>query len=202
MLAQIVHSAAADRHIGARKWLSCLGFLFLRATAGGPAELAGYIARASRQATTAVAGNDLTFTSFKSVSVSWALADAPVARVIEAAHDASMDNTLGWIERHDLFTRCGRDGVQQIDVTGMLAARFTHGDARSGDPNLHTYVAVSNKVPALDGRWLAIGAGTGQDDCRRVGAVQHPPRGTSSRPAPAAIRGRPRWAPWSTGAPW
>jgi hypothetical protein len=41
-------------------------------------------------------------------------------------------------------------------VTGILAARFTHRDARSGDPNLHTHVAVSNKVQALDGRWLAI----------------------------------------------
>src|SRR5436189_6430440 len=49
-----------------------------------PRELAGYIARASRQATTAVAGYDLTFTPVKSVSVLWALADPPVARVIEA----------------------------------------------------------------------------------------------------------------------
>jgi conjugative relaxase-like TrwC/TraI family protein len=121
-----------------------------------PRELAGYIARASRQATAAVAGYDLTFTPVKSVSVLWALADPPVARLIEAAHDAAVGDTLRWIEQHELFTRSGRAGVQQLEVTGMLAARFVHRDARSGDPNLHTHVAVSNKVQAPDGRWLAV----------------------------------------------
>ena len=122
----------------------------------GPRELAGFIARASRQATTAVAGYDLTFTPVKSVSVLWALADPATSQLIEAAHDAAVADTLRWIEQHALFTRSGRAGVQQIDTTGMLAAVFTHRDARSGDPNLHTHVAVSNKVQALDGRWLAI----------------------------------------------
>src|SRR6185436_693832 len=82
-----------------------------------PRELAGYIARASRQATAAVAGYDLTFTPVKSVSVLWALADPPVARVIEAAHDAAVGDTLRWIEQHALFTRAGRAGVQQLEVT-------------------------------------------------------------------------------------
>src|SRR6185369_17564208 len=119
-------------------------------------ELSGFVARQSRAQTTAVAGYDLTFTPVKSVSVLWALADPPVARVIEAAHDDAVGDTLRWIEQHALFTRAGRAGVQQLDVTGMLAARFVHRDARSGDPNLHTHVAVSNKVQALDGRWLAV----------------------------------------------
>ena len=37
-------------------------------------------------------------------------------------------------------------------------ARFTHRDSRAGDPDLHTHVAVSNKVQTLDGRWLALDA--------------------------------------------
>lgn len=37
-----------------------------------------------------------------------------------------------------------------------VAAVFTHRDARSSDPHLHTYVAVSNKVQDDSGRWLAV----------------------------------------------
>ena len=33
---------------------------------------------------------------------------------------------------------------------------FTHRDSRAGDPDLHTHVAVSNKVQTTDGRWLAL----------------------------------------------
>ena len=40
----------------------------------------------------------------------------------------------------------------------MVMARFTHRDSRAGDPDLHTHVAVSNKVQTLDGRWLALDA--------------------------------------------
>ena len=35
---------------------------------------------------------------------------------------------------------------------------FTHRDSRAGDPNLHTHVAVSNKVQDQDGQWLAVDA--------------------------------------------
>ena len=41
-------------------------------------------------------------------------------------------------------------------MQGLIAATFTHRDSRAGDPDLHTHVAISNKVQALDGRWLAL----------------------------------------------
>ena len=54
----------------------------------------------------------------------------------------------------------GADGIAQVNTTGLIAAAFDHRDSRAGDPNLHTHVAVSNKVRALgaDGipRWLAL----------------------------------------------
>jgi TrwC relaxase len=37
-----------------------------------------------------------------------------------------------------------------------VATAFTHRDSRAGDPDLHTHVAVANKVQTLDGRWLSI----------------------------------------------
>jgi DNA primase catalytic core len=43
-----------------------------------------------------------------------------------------------------------------VEVQGLVAAAFTHRDSRAGDPDLHTHVAVANKVQTLDGRWLSI----------------------------------------------
>ncbi|MCO7218290.1 MobF family relaxase [Klenkia sp. PcliD-1-E] len=121
-----------------------------------PRELSGHLARISRQQTTAVAGYDLTFSPVKSVSTLWAIAPREVAEVIERAHADAVADVLGWLEDHATFSRTGRHGVAQIDVHGLLAAAFTHRDSRAGDPDLHTHVAISNKVQTVDGRWLAL----------------------------------------------
>ena len=130
-------------------------------------ELSGWLARNSRLDTMPVAGFDLTFSPVKSVSTLWALAPRDVADVIAAAHEQSVAEAVAWVEANALFTRTGRDGVRQVDVTGLIGASFTHRDSRAGDPDLHTHVAVSNKVRTLDvldhagqvveaGRWLSI----------------------------------------------
>jgi DNA primase catalytic core len=119
-------------------------------------ELSGHLARISRQATTAVAGYDLTFSPVKSVSTLWAIAPPEVAAVIEQAHADAVADTLTWLEDHATYTRTGRNGVAQVEVRGLIAAAFTHRDSRAGDPDLHTHVAVSNKVQTRDGRWLAL----------------------------------------------
>jgi conjugative relaxase-like TrwC/TraI family protein len=119
-------------------------------------EIAATIAKKSRPRTQTVAGYDLTFSPVKSVSSLWAIADPHVAAQIEKAHQAAVQDALNFIERHALFTRQGRNGIRQVNVTGLMAAAFTHRDSRAGDPDLHTHVAVANKVQTLDGRWLAI----------------------------------------------
>ncbi|MCT1618940.1 MobF family relaxase [Janibacter hoylei] len=119
-------------------------------------ELAAAIAKHSRPKTTAVAGYDLTFSPVKSVSVLWAISDPKTAAVIERAHQAAIKDALGFIETKALFTRRGTNGVRQVDVRGLVATAFTHRDSRAGDPDLHTHVAVANKVQTLDGKWLAI----------------------------------------------
>jgi conjugative relaxase-like TrwC/TraI family protein len=119
-------------------------------------EIAATIARGSRPRTQTVAGYDLTFSPVKSVSTLWAVADSHLAAQIELAHQAAVRDALSFIERHALFTRQGRNGVRQVNVTGLVAAAFTHRDSRAGDPDLHTHVAVANKVQTLDGRWLSI----------------------------------------------
>jgi conjugative relaxase-like TrwC/TraI family protein len=119
-------------------------------------EIAATIAKGSRPRTQTVAGYDLTFSPVKSVSSLWAVADPHIAAQIEQAHQAAVQDALGFIERYALFTRQGRNGVRQVNVRGLVAAAFTHRDSRAGDPDLHTHVAVANKVQTLDGRWLSI----------------------------------------------
>ena len=120
-------------------------------------EVAATIAKHSRPKTQAVAGYDLTFSPVKSVSVLWALSDPSTAAVIERAHRAAIDDALAFIETKALFTREGTDGARQVNVRGLVATAFTHRDSRAGDPDLHTHVAVANKVQTrAGGKWLAI----------------------------------------------
>jgi len=103
-----------------------------------------------------VAGFDLTFSPVKSVSTLWAVADPKTAAVIERAHQSAIKDALDFIEQRALFTRMGTNGVRQVNVRGLVATAFTHRDSRAGDPDLHTHVAVANKVQTLDGKWRAI----------------------------------------------
>ncbi|MBO1753768.1 relaxase domain-containing protein [Allobranchiibius sp. CTAmp26] len=119
-------------------------------------ELSATIATHSRPKTQAVAGFDLTFSPVKSVSTLWAIADPSTAARIERAHHAAISDALGFVERHALYSREGANGVRQVDVRGLVATAFTHRDSRAGDPDLHTHVAVANKVQTLDGKWLAV----------------------------------------------
>ena len=152
-----------------------------------PREMAATIAKHSRPRTTAVAGYDLTFSPVKSVSTLWAVADPAVAAQIERAHQAAVADALSFIEQHALFTRTGANGVRQVDVQGLVAAAFTHRDSRAGDPDLHTHVAVANKVQTLDGRWLQHRRpGPVQGHRRRIGDLQHRPGDTTSATASAS----------------
>src|SRR5688572_2425043 len=119
-------------------------------------ELAGQIAKSSRPRAQTVAGFDLTFSPVKSISTLWAVAEPAVAAAIERAHQAAVNDALSFIEQQALFTRTGPQGVRQVNVRGLVGAAFSHRDSRAGDPDLHTHVAVANKVQTLDGRWLSI----------------------------------------------
>jgi conjugative relaxase-like TrwC/TraI family protein len=119
-------------------------------------EFTGYLTLVSRPAPVPVAGYDLTFSPVKSVSALWAIAPRELAQTIAACHDEAVRDTIGWLEKHAAYTRRGTNGIAQVDTTGLIAAAFTHRDSRAGDPDLHTHVAVSNKVRTRDGRWLSL----------------------------------------------
>ena len=124
------------------------------------AELSGFISQQSRPERTAVAGFDVTFSPVKSVSTLWAVAPVEVSEQIEAAHQAAVAKTVAWIEKEAGYTRVGARSVGQVQTRGLVMAAFTHRDSRAGDPDLHTHVAISNKVQVLgrDGQWQALDA--------------------------------------------
>ncbi|HEU5045281.1 MAG TPA: MobF family relaxase [Nocardioidaceae bacterium] len=145
--------AARVRSEVAREW-------FAREHGREPAtarELSAALARYSRPRQTTVAGYDLTFSPVKSVSALWAVAPPHVAKLIERAHEAAVADVLAYLEREALFTREGADGARQVETRGLVATAFVHRDSRAGDPDLHTHVAVANKVQTKQGgRWLSV----------------------------------------------
>ncbi|MCW2855562.1 MAG: putative TraA-like conjugal transfer protein [Marmoricola sp.] len=112
----------------------------------------------ARRGRRAVSGYDLVFTPVKSVSLLWALGGPEVRQQVEEAHRAAVANALGWIEQHAAYTRIGKGGTAQIDTTGLVCAAFEHRESRAGDPDLHTHVAVANKVCGVDGKWRSLDA--------------------------------------------
>ncbi|WP_275002394.1 MobF family relaxase [Promicromonospora iranensis] len=126
---------------------------------GGPLsdeEVARWLAERGGQPRRAVAGYDLVFTPSKSISVLWGLGDPATREAITTAHTDAWQDTLAWIESEAALTRGGAGGVRQIDTHGLTAVAFDHLDSRTGDPNLHTHVAVATKVLGVDGGWRAL----------------------------------------------
>lgn len=123
-------------------------------------ELSGWVTRNSRPVSSAVAALDITCSPVKSVSALWAVAPKSIADRIGAVHERAVDDAIGWLEQHGMFTRLGRNGVRQVDVEGIIAARFTHRESRCGDPDLHTHVLIANRVRTLDGRWRTLDSAT------------------------------------------
>jgi conjugative relaxase-like TrwC/TraI family protein len=116
---------------------------------------------AERGTRRAVAGFDFTFSVPKSVSAIWAVADAGTQSLIADAHHAAVAELVAFLEREVAATRVGATGpdgaVAHVDVAGVVAAAFDHYDSRSGDPQLHTHLVISNKVLTVqDGRWRTL----------------------------------------------
>ncbi len=103
-----------------------------------------------------VAAFDLTFSAPKSASVLFALGGPHVAEAVVDAHRQAVAGSLSYLERHGL-TAVRRAGAERavLATSGAVAAVFTHGVSRTGDPHLHSHVVVANLVHAVDGRWSA-----------------------------------------------
>lgn len=120
-------------------------------------QLVAFIARESKPKSNSVAGFDMVFTPPKSVSLAWGLGDKTLREGVQKAHEAAIADVVKFLEDQVVMTRRGRNGVRQIDIEGgLIATKFRHWDSRSGDPNLHDHLVISNRVKGSDGQWSAI----------------------------------------------
>jgi len=104
-----------------------------------------------------VAGFDLTFSPSKSVSVAWALADEGTKAVIYECHRRAVEFVIGWAEAEVFHSRSGTNGIVEEDISGVVAAAFTHWTSRADDPQLHDHVVVWNRAKSVsDGRWRTL----------------------------------------------
>jgi len=104
-----------------------------------------------------VAGFDLTFSPPKSVSVAWALADEGTKAVIYECHRRAVSFVIGYAEGQVFRSRSGTNGIVEEDLSGVVAAAFTHWASRADDPQLHDHVVVWNRARSTsDGQWRTL----------------------------------------------
>lgn len=101
-------------------------------------------------------GWDGTFSSPKSVSCVWAVADPELRAAIEAAQQAAAERALSFLEDAGAFS--SRSRTDPGPVSGVAAATYLHGTSRKADPQLHNHCAILNLQPdgsamELDTRW-------------------------------------------------
>ena len=117
----------------------------------------------------AVGYYDLTFSPAKSVSVLYAalsVADRRAeAEQVWTAHRAGVDAAMQFLEEEAGYSRAGyhgraKDGRsvgEYVAARTWTAVEFDHTTSRSGDPQLHTHVAVLNRVRCEgDAEWRTV----------------------------------------------
>ena len=119
--------------------------------------------RAGRIASEAVRGAPLSpasifaFSPPKSFSVLWALADDETRDVIADCHRQAIEYVISYAEKEVFHSRSGKNGIVEEDITGVIAASFTHFTSRADDPQLHDHVVVWNRGKSVsDGKWRTL----------------------------------------------
>ena len=110
-----------------------------------------------RSGSTPVAGFDLCFSPPKSFSVLWALADDETRDVIADCHRKAIEYVISYAEKEVFHSRSGKNGIVEEDITGVIAASFTHFTSRADDPQLHDHVVVWNRGRSVsDNKWRTL----------------------------------------------
>jgi len=120
-----------------------------------------------------VRGYDATFSAPKSVSILFAVGDDQMREQVIEAHERAVEALLGWVEGH-AHTRLRRHGhIMCVDAERLAVGVFRQHTSRRLDPQLHTHAVIANRVPAPNGRWLALDARTIKVDQRTLSALYH-----------------------------
>lgn len=84
-------------------------------------------------------GFDLAFSAPKSVSLMFALGDTEQRQAAIAAHERAVGAAIGYLEQHAAFLRRGRNGVERVQVLGLVAAAAVALGAAGLAPCLVTF---------------------------------------------------------------
>jgi conjugative relaxase-like TrwC/TraI family protein len=130
------------------------------------AEIAWRVRSSQRRA---VGYYDLTFSPAKSVSVLYAALAVGGRRedadLVWAAHRAGVEAAMGYLQQEAGYSRAGyhgraKDGRsvgEYVAARSWAAVEFDHTTSRAGDPQLHTHVALLNRVRCEDDReWRTV----------------------------------------------
>ncbi|MHA6732215.1 MobF family relaxase [Devosia sp. A369] len=106
-----------------------------------------------------IGGYDVTFSSPKSMSLLWALADGELRRSLEAVQRQAVVTAIALLDANAAYGRRGKDGLQ-LEKVALSVAGFQHGEARPAlhddgetfaDFALHTHAVVLNLAARADG---------------------------------------------------
>lgn len=109
-------------------------------------------------------GIDVTLSSPKSVSVSWALGDAAMREMIEAAEREAVEWTVRLVEAEIPLARRGRAGARR-EKAAVAVAVFTHSETRPErhadgiimpSPHRHHHLCWPSVGERIDGTWGAL----------------------------------------------
>lgn len=112
---------------------------------------------------------DVTFSAPKSVSL---LAEVAGMKELRQAHEESVKETLGYMERKLAGARVGAGKDVHFEKTGNLTvALFRHNTSRELDPQTHTHAVIMNATKAADGKWRSLTNDPIYDQQHTIGAI-------------------------------
>lgn len=125
---------------------------FVSVAAGIDPETGKELVKAGGTAQEHRAGNDMTFSAPKSVTL-LSLSDE---RVLEA-HNNAVQSALTIWEKEFAQIRQTVDGItEKVDTGNIVAGIFNHGTSRELDPQLHSHVFVMNLSQNENQQWRAM----------------------------------------------
>lgn len=95
-------------------------------------------------------GWDLTFSTPKSVSAVWAVADPELRQQIEDAHEHAVREAKKYLDQNAGFTRRGKGG-EELEQVSLIGIEYQHATSRAEDPHLHSHLLIVNVAKRSDG---------------------------------------------------
>lgn len=106
-----------------------------------------------------IAAFDMTMSAGKDLSILAGLDDGLREQIIDS-HQRAVDRAFDYIENNVIYSRRGKKGQEDEQVTGLARANFRHMTSRGGDegvdPLLHDHNLVINTVQRADGTFGTI----------------------------------------------